>query len=134
VNGLVLILAAAVLWGIGSFFSKLAVTTIEPWTAALVRSVVFFPIVGGYVASQTRLTWPSGTSAGYALAAGVLTGVTVLTTRLALTVYDVSVVSPIKRLSLLVTVSLSVVVFSETLTRRKVGGIFAALAALVFLS
>lgn len=133
-TGLTLILFAAVLWGIGAFLSKIAVLSINPWATSLVRSLVFFPIVAGYISHRTDITWEADRSTAYACGAGLLAGGTVLSTRLALTVYDVSLVSPIKRLSLLVTVLFALVLLNETLTRRKALGIGAALGALVLLS
>jgi transporter family protein len=133
-NGMALILAAAVLWGVGSLFAKVAVFTVDPWTTSLVRSAVFFPVVVGFVARGADLEWSADRPAVYALGAGVLTGVSVLSTRLALTAFDVSLVSPLKRLSLLVTVGVSVLLLSETLTRRKVAGVAAAVGGLLLLS
>lgn len=133
-HGIVLVLLAAVLWGVGSLFAKVAVFTVDPWTTSLVRSAVFFPVVVGFVARGADLEFSAGRPAAYALGAGVLTGVSVLSTRLALTAFDVSLVSPLKRLSLLVTVGVSVLVLGETLTRRKVAGVAAAVGGLLLLS
>lgn len=133
-NGMALVLVAAVLWGVGSLFAKVAVATVDPWTTALVRSAVFFPVVAAFVLRGTDLEWSASKPTAYALGAGVLTGVSVLSTRLALTVFDVSLVSPLKRLSLLVTVGFSVLLLGETLTARKAAGVLAAVGGLLLLS
>jgi len=129
-----MILLAAVVWGVGDVFSKVAVETTSPWLTSLARSATFFPIVALYVLRRgrprTRLDRTTLSAAG----AGVLVGVAIVATRFALEFYAVSLVSPLRRLSLLVTVVLSVLVLDETLSTRKVVGIATALAAAVLLS
>lgn len=133
-HGLALILIAAALWGVGAFFSKVAVASVSPWTTSLVRSAVFFPLVAGFVLSRTRVSARIDRPTAYAAGAGALVGVTILSTRFALTAYEVSLVAPIRRVGLLVTVGLSALLLDEALTPRKLLGVAAALAALFLLS
>jgi transporter family protein len=133
-RGIWLVLTAAVLWGVGSLFSKVAVATVDPWTAALVRSLVFFPIVAAFVLRRTRVSWRADRATLYGIGAGLATGVSILSARVALTAYDVSLVSPVRRLSLLVTVAVAVLVFEESLTARKLAGVGAALGGALLLS
>jgi transporter family protein len=133
-NGIALVLVAAVLWGVGSFVSKVAVTAIGPWTASLVRSAVFFPLVTGYVLWRREPDLEQGDGLLYGALAGAVLGVGIIATRLSLSVYDVSLVDPIRRLNVLVAVVLSVVVLGEALTTRKALGIVTAIVALYLLA
>lgn len=133
-HGLVWIVLAAVLWGVGDVFSKVAVATASPWLTSLVRSLFFFPIVAGWAIRRGRPN-PSVDGATLAAAgAGVVVGVSVVATRFALLSYDVSIVSPVKRLGLLVTVLLGLAVLNESLTARKALGIVAAVGAVLLLA
>lgn len=132
-RGLALVVLAAVCWGLAGFVSKLAVGSVSAWTAAVVRSAVFFPVVAGFVLSQTTVRWNRDRPTAYAIGAGVAVGLAVVSTRLALTVYEVSLVSPIRRLNVLVTVLLSVLVLEESMTGRKAAGIAAAVGAIILL-
>lgn len=133
-NGIVLVLVAALLWGVGSFVSKVAVTSVGPWTAALVRSVVFFPLVAGFVLWRRQSPLERNRGLAYGAVAGAVLGVGIIATRLSLSAYDVSLVDPIRRLNVLVAVVLSVLVLDEALTVRKGLGIVTAIAALYLLA
>jgi transporter family protein len=133
-RGLALVLLAALLWGIGGFLSKLAVASVSPWTAALVRSVVFFPVVAIFVARRAEFRWRLDRTTGYAAVAGLLVGVAIVSVRFALAAFEVSLVEPLRRLSLLVTVGLSVLLLGEALTARKLLGVGAALGAAYLLA
>jgi uncharacterized membrane protein len=133
-HGLLMILLAAVVWGVGDIFSKLAVETTSPWLTSLVRSATFFPIVAACVLRQGRPRVRADRATVAAAGAGTLVGVAIVAARFALEHYDVSIVSPIRRLSLLVTVVLSVLVLDETLTTRKAAGIVTALVAALLLA
>lgn len=134
VRGIVLIVAAAALWGVSDVFSKVAVASASPWLTSLVRSLVFFPIVAGWSIRRGRPRTGLDRATLAAAAAGVVVGVSIVATRFALLSYDVSIVSPVKRLGLLVTVLLGIVVLHEHLTVRKGLGIVAAVAAVLLLA
>ena len=133
-KGLVYVGMASVFWGVSRFFSKVGVLSLGPWRAALFRSMAFLPVVGIFVmvTGNTRIEFSKATI--YASLAGVLTGTSILFSRLAFGVYEVSIVSPVLRLSVLVTVGLSTLMLGEDLTRRKIVGVGAATCALIFLS
>lgn len=133
-RGLVLVLLAAACWGLAGFVSKVAVASVSPWTAALVRSAVFFPVVAAFVVHQSDVRWRLDRPALYAAGAGALVALAVVSTRLALTVYEVSIVSPIRRLNVLVTVVLSLAVLGESMTARKALGVAAAVGAILLLA
>lgn len=130
-NGLVYVLAGAVLWGVAAVFSKVGVAAVGPWAAVAVRSAVFAAIVGGYVLARDRVRVEGRRTLVYAGLAGLSMGVGVVSVRFAYSLYEVSRVVPIQRLSVLVTVLLGVVLLDEGLTPRKTAGI--ALAVLSFL-
>lgn len=134
VRGILLIIASAALWGVSDVFSKVAVASASPWLTALVRSLVFFPIVAGWSVRSGRPRTGLDRATLAAGAAGVVVGVSVVATRFALLSYDVSIVSPVKRLGLLVTVVLGIAVLDEHLTARKAVGIVAAVAAVLLLA
>jgi|GEM_PF-2624967 len=133
-RGISLVLLAGLLWGVGSFISKVGVTAVGPWTAAYVRSLAFFPVVTGYILwkGELSLNWNQGTA--YSMAAGLLTGATVILARQALQFYDVSLVNPVIRLNILVTLLLSVIVLKERINWKKGLGVAFALGALILLS
>jgi uncharacterized membrane protein len=133
-RGIALIVAAAALWGVSDVFSKVAVASASPWLTSLVRSLVFFPIVAGWSVRRGRPRTGFDRATLAAAAAGVVVGVSIVATRFALLSYDVSIVSPIKRLGLLVTVVLGIAVLDEHLTVRKAVGIVAAVGAVVLLA
>jgi transporter family protein len=133
-NGIALVVVAALLWGVGSFVSKVAVTAIGPWTAALVRSIVFFPLVAGFVLWRRQPSLERNRGLVYGALAGAVLGVGIVATRFSLSFYDVSLVDPIRRLNVLVAVLLSVLVLDEALTVRKGLGIATAIAALYLLT
>ncbi len=54
-NGMALVLVAALLWGVGSLFAKVAVLTVDPWATSLVRSAVLVPVVATFVLRETGL-------------------------------------------------------------------------------
>lgn len=135
-RGYAWILGGALFWGLSEFFSKLAVASIGPWTASLVRSFVWFPIIVGYVAwrAEDGLSLARFDGWTYAVGSGLCIGGGILFQRLALVVYDVSLVSPFRRINVLVTVLVSAVVLGEVLTLRKSLGVVAALVAVFMLS
>ena len=134
VRGILLIIASAALWGVSDVFSKIAVASASPWLTALVRSLVFFPIVTGWSLRSGRPRTGLDRATLAAGAAGIVVGVSVVATRFALLSYDVSIVSPVKRLGLLVTVLLGIAVLDERLTARKALGIGAAVVAVLLLA
>ena len=133
-KGLAYVGLASVLWGVGRFFSKIGVVSLDAWQAAFLRSLIFLPVVGLFVifTGDTKLRFSRATF--YASIAGVLSGVSIIFARLAFGVFEVSVVTPILRLSVLVTVGMSILMLGEKLTRRKIAGVSAAVCALIFLS
>lgn len=132
-KGIFFIILAACLWGVGGFFSKMGVASVGPWKAAFVRSLCFLPVVMGFVLSREHVNISFGRGALYPIAAGMLVGVGIILSRLSLSLYEVSLVAPIQRLSILVTVILSFIVLEEKLTPRKSLGIGLALTSFFFL-
>lgn len=132
------ILLAAGFWGCGAFVSKLGVVSVGPWTVALIRSVVFFWIIFGFFLwredSDFRRALELESSNVFSITAGVLTGVCVVLIPLSLKFFDVSLVSPMLRLNVLITVVLSLVFLHEDLTKRKAVGIVFAMLAFFLLS
>lgn len=128
-EGMVFIIAASLLWGVGDFFSKLAVTAVGPWSAVFMRSLFFFPIVMGYVLYKEDFTVSVDKDSIYPMLAGVFVALGIIFSRFSLSLYEVSLVKPIQRLSILITVILSIVFLNENMTRRKAVGVgFAVLA------
>ncbi len=129
-KGIPLIIMAALLWGLGGFFSKISVTSLGPWKSALIRTIVFFPIVIGYVISRSEFNFKLEKRSIFSIGAGLTVGLGIILVRLSLSFYEVSVVKPIQRLSILVTVILSVYILGEKITIKK--GLGVALALLAF--
>lgn len=125
---------ASLLWGLGGFIAKVGVISVGPWVTAFVRSVSFFPVVGLFVLLTGGADFRWNKTTVYAIVAGALTGASIIFSRLAFGIYEVSMVAPILRLRVLVTVGLSILILNEPLTKRKMAGIGAAVAALIFLS
>ncbi len=132
-KGISLVIAAAFLWGLGGFLSKMAVTSVGPWKSALIRSLLFFPLVIGYVISKKEFVLRLEKDSLYSVGAGLTVGFGIILIRLSLTFYDVSIVKPIQRLSILVTVILSVYILGEKITIKKGLGVITALIAFFFL-
>jgi transporter family protein len=133
-RGLSYVVFGAVLWGIAAVFSKLAVVTVGPWTAVFVRSVVFAAIVVGYVLSRGRVQWDGTASLLYGGLAGVAMGTGVISLRFAYSLYDVSRIVPLQRLSVLVTVVVGITLLDESITARKAGGVALAVVAFLLLT
>ncbi|MEF8835755.1 MAG: EamA family transporter, partial [Candidatus Thermoplasmatota archaeon] len=132
-GGMIFIIAAALLWGIGDFFSKLGVTALGPWPAIFIRSIFFLPIVMVYVFSQKGFVVSVDRDSIYPMLAGIFIGTGIIFSRFALSLYEVSLVKPIQRLSILITVILSIVFLKEEMTRRKAVGVGLALTAFFLL-
>lgn len=124
---------AAFLWGLGGFFSKMSVTSVGPWKSALIRTFVFFPLVIVYVISKKEFDLKLEKDSIYSIGAGLTVGIGIILVRLSLSFYEVSIVKPIQRLSILVTVLLSVYILGEKITLKKALGIGLALIAFFFL-
>lgn len=133
-RGIVFVILAACFWGVGGFFSKMGVSSIGPWKAAFVRTLGFFPVVIGFILSRKHFSISFDRQALYPTAAGVLVGLGILLVRLSLSLYEVSVVKPIQRLSILITVILSFIILGESFTFRKALGIGLALVSFFLLS
>jgi transporter family protein len=134
ISGLTYVLASTMFWGVAAVFSKVGVGLIGPWSAVLVRSVVFASIVIGYVLWKRNVDVRSSLGSRYGIAAGITMGLAVIAVRFAYSLYDVSRVVPLQRLSILVTVLLGIVVLEERITRRKSAGIGCAMVAFVLLA
>lgn len=132
-KGISLVIIAAFLWGLGGFFSKIAVNSVGPWTSAFIRTIVFFPIVIGYVLSRNEFKLKLERETVYSIGAGLTVGIGVILIRFSLSFYDVSIVKPIQRLSILVTVILSIYILDEKITVKKGLGVALALLAFFFL-
>ncbi len=132
-DGIIFIIAAALLWGIGDLFSKLAVTAIGPWPSIFIRSMFFLPIVMAYVFHQEDFTVSVDRVSIYPMLAGAFVGLGIIFSRFSLTIYEVSLVKPIQRLSILITVVLSILFLDEKMTRKKVVGVGLALTAFFLL-
>lgn len=132
-EGMIFIIIAAFLWGVGDFFSKIAVTAIGPWSAVLIRSMFFFPIVMGYVFYHEDFTVSVNKGSIYPVLAGVFIGLGIIFSRFSLSIYEVSLVKPIQRLSILITVILSIVFLNEKVTKRKALGVGFAIVAFFLL-
>ncbi len=130
---LIFIITAAFLWGIGDFFSKLSVSALGPWQAAFVRSAFFLPIVLIYVLSNKDFTFTVDSTSIYPILAGAFIGLGIILSRLSLSIYEVSIVKPIQRLSILITVILSVFFLNEKIGKIKAVGVAMAVAAFFFL-
>ena len=133
-NGILYVIVGALLWGVAAVFSKVGISAVGPWPAVLVRSVVFATIVLCYVLSRGSVRFERPRPILYAAIAGLATGGAVVSVRFAYSVYEVSRVVPIQRLSVVVTVLLGVTLLGEPLTTRKATGILLAVAAVLLLS
>ncbi len=132
-RSMLFIILAAFLWGVGDLFSKLAVDSVGPWQATFIRSVSFFPMVVGYVLYKKDLQFSLKKDSIHPILAGTFIGLGIIFSRLALSLYEVSLVKPIQRLSILITVILSTVFLNEKMTKLKLFGIALALAAFFLL-
>ena len=128
------IIFASVSWGFARFISKLAVTSGGAWTAALIRSFTFFPVVTVFILWRCKGLPKFTRGSLYAAFAGLLAGLGVIFFRLSVEIYDISLVSPLLRLNVLITVLLSVILLKEKFTARKTLGIVLAMGAIIFLS
>lgn len=128
-----LIMASAFLWGIGDFLSKLGVTAIGPWASAFIRSSFFLPIVLAYVLLKKDFTFSFDSDSIYPMMAGIFIGLGIILSRLSLSIYEVSLVKPIQRLGILITVILSVTFLHEGINKVKALGIGMAVLAFFFL-
>lgn len=132
------VIIAAGFWGCGAFVSKLGVIAVGPWTVALVRSIVFFTIISAFFFWKREPDWKDTLkikkSNVYSILAGVLTGVCVILIPLSLNFFEVSLVSPMLRLNVLIAVVLSVIFLNEGIGKRKMIGISFAMLAFFLLS
>lgn len=132
-EGITLVIVAAFLWGIGDFISKMSVDELGPWTAALIRSIFFLPIVIVFVLLDDESAFSFDRDSIYPMLAGVFVGAGIILSRLSMSVYEVSLVKPIQRLSILITVILSIVFLGEKIDKVKTIGIGLAIGAFFFL-
>lgn len=128
-RSVIFVISAALLWGLGGFLSKLGVSSIGPWNAALIRSLFFLPLVQFYVLSREDFEVEFKRVSIYPIAAGLMIGLGIIFVRLSLSFYELSTIKPLQRLSILITVVLGVVILKEKFSIIKGLGIgFAILA------
>ena len=127
------IISAALMWGLGGFLSKLGVSSVGPWNAALIRSLVFLPLVQFYVLSREDFEVKLKKVSMYPIAAGLIMGLGIIFVRLSLSFYELSTIKPLQRLSILITVVIGVVILKEKFSIIKGLGIGFALLAFFLL-
>jgi transporter family protein len=133
-SGVLYVIVGAVLWGVAAVASKIGVTAVGPWAAVSVRSLVFATIVLGYVLCGGSVRFERPRPLLYATAAGVSMGVGVVCVRFAYSLYEVSRVVPIQRLSVVVTVLIGITLLNEVVTMRKISDTVLAIIAVLLLS
>ncbi|MFO8110205.1 MAG: EamA family transporter [Thermoplasmata archaeon] len=95
-EGIFLVIVAAFLWGIGDFIAKIGVTELGPWTTAFIRSAFFLPIVIVFVLFDKEFAFSFDRDSIYPMFAGICIGAGIILSRLAMSVYEVSLVKPIQ--------------------------------------
>lgn len=132
-SSLALAVGASVAWGFWAVFVRLAQRTLLSETVVVISYLVGGALALCYLLYTPEVSTWSLAGVGYAVAAGVTTGVGSLLYYAALRNADVGVVSTITGLYFVVAAVLGVVVLDEGVTLQKVAGVaFAALAIVLF--
>lgn len=135
--GIILALLAAVFAALVVVLTKAGLKDIHPDLAFAVQSVLIFVITWTVVlvqgsapqlSGQSRRTWV------FLIAAGVCTTLSTLLSYRALKLADVSLVSPLERLSLVIAIILSVVFLKEKLSWQVITGVVLMTAGAVLIS
>ncbi|MFB6255030.1 MAG: EamA family transporter [Halobacteriaceae archaeon] len=126
-------LAAAVAWGIWALFVRLAEQTVSPELVVIISYSTGALIALGYFLLFSAQVSVTTVGVGFAVAAGVASGIGSLLYYIALKVGDVGVVSTLTGLYFVVATVLGIVILNEGVTARKVGGIVMAMVAVVLL-
>jgi transporter family protein len=133
-SGVALSLLAAVAWGFWAFFTKLATRDAAPQTVLVVSYVTSVAVGVAYLwASPVEVT-ASPRDLGWAVAAGIATGLGSVFYYTGLDVGDVSIVSTVTALYFVVSVLLGVLVLNETLTLQEGVGVLLAVVAVGLLA
>lgn len=122
---------AALAWGVWALFVRLAQETLLPETVVVVSYLTGGLVATGYLLWTPETASWSAVGAGYAVAAGLATGVGSLLYYTALRSADVGIVSTVTGLYFVVAAALGVVVLDEGVTVEKAVGILFAAAAVV---
>ncbi|WP_049985073.1 EamA family transporter [Halobellus rufus] len=115
---------------------KVAMETIPSTPAVFFSNFVLLLVVGGvlYYRGESPVPYLRHRYTPHIVGLGVLLTVGLLTYYRALELGPVSVVVPIYGLFIVVSSVIGIVAFEETLTPRKVGGIFFSIVAIVLIS
>lgn len=129
-----LAVVATVSWGFWAFFTKLATRSGQPESVLVISyalgsavGLVYFALTPGSFEMTNR-------DFGFAVAAGLATGIGSMLYYSGLKYGTVGQVTTITGLYFFVSVTLSVLLLGEALTVRKIAGIGLAVAAIVLLS
>ena len=119
-------LGSALFAGLTSILAKCGIRKTDSTLATAVRTVVvlaFSWLMVFVVGSQSQLTRIPGKTLLFLVLSGLATGASWLCYFRALQLGDVSIVAPIDKLSILVSIAFSAVVFHERLTKRAAVGL-----------
>jgi transporter family protein len=115
---------------------KVAMDAIPSTVAVFLSNCVLLLVVGGVLLSRGQSPRPylRHRYAPHVVAMGVLLTIGLLTYYRALALGPVSVVVPIYGLFIVISSVIGIIAFDETLTSRKVAGIFFSILAIVLIS
>jgi transporter family protein len=121
--------------GVHYFLAKLISPHISSPTIALLGTVVYFPIILGYIYfTKTPIMPEQKIYILYAILIAIPMAIAVLSLYLAIAKGPISVVMPIYGLNAMVTAILGIIVLHEPVTVPKVVGLVLAVVAIILLS
>ncbi|HEY88101.1 MAG TPA: DMT family transporter [Dehalococcoidia bacterium] len=121
--------------GVHYFLAKLISPHISSPAIAILGTVVYFPLLIGYIYfTKTPIIPEQKIYIVYAILIGIPMAIAVLSLYIAIAKGPVSVVMPIYALNAMVTVILGIIVLHEPVSVPKVVGLVLAVAAIILLS
>jgi uncharacterized membrane protein len=123
-----------VAWGFWIVFGDLASDTIPPEVAGFITYLAAALVSGVYVLTTDTSFSVTNRGVFFAAAAGITTAIGVVATYIGVSVGSTSIVSTLGGMYFVVTAIISIAVFGEPLTVKKVTGVGLAVAAVVVLN
>ncbi len=134
-NYLPLALITMVGLGVHYFLAKLISPHISSPAIAILGTVVYFPLLIGYIYfTKTPIMPEQKIYIVYAILIGIPMAIAVLSLYIAIAKGPVSVVMPIYALNAMVTVILGIIILHEPVSVTKVTGLVLAVVAIILLS
>lgn len=126
--------AAMVSWGLWAVFAKFAARSLAPEIAMILSYVAGLAIAVAYVLAQGHAPDLSTSGVGYALVAGVFSGVAAICYYVALQHGTAAVATTVTALYFVVAAIIGVVFLGESISTRDVAAIALAVGAIVLFS